>query len=180
MTCIIGLVDKGDVYMGGDSAGVDGLYLTIRADEKVFINGPFIMGFTTSFRMGQLLRYKFNPTAQTIQQDDMQYMVTTFIDAVRKCFTDNDFGETKKGGQFLVGYKGKLYTIDVDFQVGIPAKLYDAVGCGSDLALGAMYATPELDPLKRITTALKAASTFSAGVAAPFRTLKLPKIPAKK
>jgi hypothetical protein len=38
MTCIVGLVDKGDVYIGGDSAGVAGLSLSIRADEKVFGN----------------------------------------------------------------------------------------------------------------------------------------------
>lgn len=64
MTCIVGLVDKGSIYMGGDSAGVAGLSVTTRADEKVFLNGPFIMGFTTSFRMGQILRYKFVPPDQ--------------------------------------------------------------------------------------------------------------------
>ena len=37
MTCIAGLVDSnGDIYIGGDSAGVAGYDLTIRADEKVF------------------------------------------------------------------------------------------------------------------------------------------------
>lgn len=180
MTCIVGLVDKGDVYMGGDSAGVDGLNITIRADEKVFTNGPFIIGFTTSFRMGQLLRYKFSPPEQTIHQDNMQYMVTTFIDAVRKCFEDNEFGEKRKGGNFLVGYREQLYNIDVDFQVGIPGILYDAVGCGSNIALGAMYAASKLDPNKRIITALEAASAFSGGVAPPFRIVKLAKTPVKK
>ena len=38
MTCIVGLLDaNGDIYMGGDSAGVGGLSLTIRKDPKVFI-----------------------------------------------------------------------------------------------------------------------------------------------
>lgn len=180
MTCIVGLVDKGDVYLGGDSAGVAGLSLSIRADEKVFINGPFVMGFTTSFRMGQLLRYKFNPAVQTVSQNDMQYMVTTFIDAVRSCFSDNGFGSKSDGGTFLVGYHGQLYTIAGDFQVGIPSENYDSVGSGSDLALGAMHATSKLDPKKRILSALQAASHFNAGVAAPFRIIKLPKTPVKK
>jgi ATP-dependent protease HslVU (ClpYQ) peptidase subunit len=180
MTCIVGLVDKGDVYVGGDSAGVAGLSISIRADEKVFVNGPFIMGFTTSFRMGQLLRYKFNPAVQTVNQNDMQYMVTTFIDTARKCFEDNGFGDKSEGGTFLVGYHGQLYTINSDFQVGIPADRYDAVGSGSDLALGAMYATPKLTPIKRLTVALEAASAFNAGVAPPFRIIKLPKTPVKK
>lgn len=172
MTCIVGLIDKGNVYIGGDSAGVAGLSISIRSDEKVFFNGPFIMGFTTSFRMGQLLRYKFDPPKQTINQTDMQYMVTTFIDAARVCFKENGFGdkEASTGGTFLVGYHGKLYRIADDFQVGIPAEPFDAVGSGANLALGAMFAnaSTKLTPEKRIIQALDAASTFNAGVAPPY------------
>jgi ATP-dependent protease HslVU (ClpYQ) peptidase subunit len=175
MTCIVGLVDKGDVYIGGDSAGVAGLSLSIRADEKVFGNGPFIMGFTSSFRMGQLLRYKFSPPAQTVHQDDMEYMVTSFIDACRTCFSQNGFGdkEATVGGTFLVGYKSQLYTVEGDYQVGKLHAPFDAVGCGSDLALGALYASEGQPPEKRINLALAAASTFSAGVAPPFVILRL-------
>ena len=61
MTCIVGLEHKGKVYIGGDSAGVAGYSLSVRADQKVFINGNFIFGFTSSFRMGQILRFGFNP-----------------------------------------------------------------------------------------------------------------------
>lgn len=175
MTCIVGLVHNGDVYIGGDSAGVAGLSITIRSDEKVFGNGPFIMGFTTSFRMGQLLRYKLSPPAQTVHQGDMEYMVTSFIDACRQCFSQNGFGDkdASVGGNFLVGYHGKLYNIEGDYQVGVPKLPFDAVGCGSDLALGAMFATEGMSPEKRIGAALSAASTFSAGVAPPFTILRL-------
>lgn len=180
MTCIVGLVDKGTVYMGGDSAGVGGLSITIRTDEKVFINGPFIMGFTTSFRMGQLLRYKFDCPQQTNGQSDMEYMVTTFIDSVRKCFGQNGFGkipekDTNVGGNFLVGYKGHLYSIHSDFQVGRAALQYDACGCGEDIALGSLFSTVGKKPEQRVKIALEAASKFSAGVAPPFTLLKLPK-----
>ena len=101
-------------------------------------------------------------------------MVTSFIDTARKCFRDNGFGdkEATAGGTFLVGYNGKLYTINSDYQVGIPADTFDAVGSGSDLALGAMFATKNLEPVKRIKLALEAASTFNAGVAPPFRIVK--------
>lgn len=57
MTCIVGLVDGDRVILGGDSAGIAGWHLQLRADEKVFRNGPYAIGFTTSFRMGQILRY---------------------------------------------------------------------------------------------------------------------------
>ena len=57
MTCIVGLIDGRRVWMGGDSAGVSGLDITVRADAKVFRNGDFLIGFTSSFRMGQLLAF---------------------------------------------------------------------------------------------------------------------------
>jgi hypothetical protein len=177
MTCIVGIAEKGNVYLGGDSAGVGGLSITIRSDEKVFHNGPFIMGYTTSFRMGQLLRYKFNPPKQTVKQDDMEYMVNDFIDAVRACFADGGYGkssskEDNHGGCFLVGYNGILYQIDSDFQVGIPTAQYASVGCGEDLALGALHATKGQKPEVRLKAALEAATTFSAGVAAPYVYVK--------
>ena len=56
MTCIAGLVHDETVYLAGDSAGTSGWNLTVRADPKVFANDSYVMGFTTSFRMGQLLR----------------------------------------------------------------------------------------------------------------------------
>lgn len=177
-TCIVGIEEKGTVYIGADSAGISGLDITIRADEKVFINGPFIIGFTSSFRMGQLLRYKFDPPEQTVNvKDDMEYMVTTFIDSVRNLFKNNGFGdkEATSGGTFLVGYKGNLYTVHNDFQVGKSVLPYSAVGCGADFALGSMFSTKNMLPEKRIKLALEAASAFSAGVAPPFKILKLKK-----
>ena len=186
MTVIVGLVDNGTIYMGGDSAGIAGLSKTIRADEKVFRNGKMLFGFTTSFRMGQLLRYKFSPPEQTIiGQDDMSYMCCSFIDAVRQCFSGNGFGdkEATNGGTFLVGFNGVLYRIDSDHQVGISTAGYEAVGCGADLALGALHATVGFPPEIRVKRALEAAAAFSAGVSAPFTILKLEgakKVPGKK
>jgi len=176
MTCIAALVENNTVYMGGDSAGIAGLSITIRSDEKVFINGPFIVGITGSFRMSDLLRYKLDPPKQTVHQDDRSYLVTDFVDSLRKCFAVNGFGDKDAtvGGTFLLGYKGKLYSVQKDYQVGIPSTQYDAVGCGADLALGSLHSTAKLSlkPEQRIVMALEAASTFSAGVAPPFLVMK--------
>lgn len=177
MTVIVGLVENGTVYMGGDSAGVAGLSITVRSDEKVFNNGSFLIGITSSFRMRDILRYKFDPPKQTDKQDDLEYMVTDFIDAVRDAFGKNGFGSTQEkspnsGGQFMVGYKGKLYVVHSDFQVGIPTLGYDSVGCGSDIALGAMHATTGKNPEERVNSALSAAAEFSGGVCAPFVIIK--------
>jgi hypothetical protein len=177
MTVIVGLVDNGNVYIGGDSAGVAGLSVSIRADEKVFHNGPFIIGITSSFRMGQLLRYRLDAPKQTTNQTDMEYMVTDFIDAVRKCFADGGFGTTAAnsdhvGGTFLVGYNGSLYHIGSDFQVGQPLWKYDSVGCGSDIAKGSLFSSKEKSPEVRLKLSLEASAAFSGGVLAPFYIVK--------
>ena len=181
MTCIIALAQDAYVYMGGDSAGVDitTLELTVRTDAKVFITGSFIFGFTTSFRMGQLLQYSFTPPEHPPEKCDMAYMVTDFIDAIREVFSTKGFltklNEGEVGGDFLVGYHGKIYEIANDFQVGTVAVNYSSVGCGAAFAQGVMFATSEMaSPEDRIILALDAAEYFSGGVSKPYKILKLP------
>ena len=57
MTCIVALKQEGNIYIGGDSAGVSGNNIRTRADQKVFKKSGIVFGFTTSFRMGQLIKY---------------------------------------------------------------------------------------------------------------------------
>ena len=179
MTCIVGLVHKKKVYMGGDSAGVGGLDLDVRADPKVFQNGPFLMGYTSSFRMGQLLRFQFKPPVQKIK-DVEEYMVTKFIPVVLTLFekhwwVTNKEQDERKGGQFLVGYKGRLFKIYGDFQVAWNHKPFDACGCGADYAKGAMDVLHGIDlltPEEKVTKALESAESFSGGVRGPFMIMK--------
>lgn len=181
MTCIVGWVEDNDVYIGADSAGTNLQFgQRIRADEKVFVKGEMIFGFTSSFRMGQLLRYSLKIPEQSAKQGDYEYMCTSFMDAVLKTLRSKRYAKTEKGrisiGTFLVGYKGNLYEIESDLQVAKTMINYESVGCGDDLAMGALHAltkAKKLKPEKRIRMALEAASTFSAGVAPPFKILKL-------
>lgn len=171
MTCIVGVTLNNKVYIGGDSAGVGGYDLVHRKDEKVFKNGDFLFGFTSSFRMGQLLRYSFSPPPMKENQDLYAYMVTDFIDAVRYCMKNGGYMRkedgAEEGGHFLVGHKGRLFHIEGDFQVGESVESYASVGCGSSYAMGSMFSTEGMDPQERINIALKAAERFSAGVCGP-------------
>lgn len=179
MTCIVGLVDtNGHVIIGGDSAGVGGLDISIRTDPKVFQNGPFLMGMCGSFRMGQLLHHTFRPPVHPKGMDDYKFMVTLVMDAVRKCFKEGGYASIymaqEIGGCFLMAYNSKLYRIDNDYQVGIPTEGYSAVGCGDQIAHGAMFATSGKGGEERIKVALQAAAHFSAGVRGPFILMDMP------
>ncbi len=179
MTCIAAIKHEGKVYIGADSAAGKGTYLTLRADEKVFKNGKFGFGFTSSFRMGQLLRYRLSPPEQKGSQGDVEFMNTSFIDAVRKCLKSGGYAKVdnnvEKGGVFIVGYKGQIYKIESDFQVAIPLANYDSCGCGEDIALGALHVLDKQKkrPREKILAALKAAQAFSSAVREPFKIISV-------
>jgi hypothetical protein len=172
VTCIVGLADGGDIWIGGDSAGVAGLDLVVRADQKVFRNGEFLFGFTSSFRMGNLLRFKLSLPRRYPGTDVYEFMVTSFVDAVRDCLKAGGFArkdnEVESGGAFLVGYAGQLFEIGSDYQVGQNVDGFAALGCGAPVALGALFVTQGQPAEQRLLTALAAAERFSAGVRAPF------------
>ena len=177
MTCIVGLTDRGRVYLGGDSAGTAGYSQIIRADKKVFLKGPFAYGFTTSFRMGQVIRYNFREPFAHVGCDPFEYLVGPFIHALRACLGAAGWKRTEhgveSGGTFLVGWRGGLYAVHSDFQVEQSVYPYNAVGCGADLALGSLWSTIGRGNVNRVTAALGAASAFSAGVAPPFEVVEL-------
>ena len=173
MTCIVGIAQQGKVWLGADSAGTaDDFSQMVRVDRKVFHNGPYIMGFTGSYRMGQLLAYSLTPPTCSEEDDVMEFMCTRFIDDVRQCLKDGGFArikdEEEEGGTFLVGYRQHLFRIDDDYHVGESIHGFDAVGCGELIAIGSLYSTTGRKPKNRIQVALEAASNFSAGVRGPF------------
>jgi hypothetical protein len=164
--------------MGGDSAGSDGETIRTRADEKVFRRGPFVMGFTSSFRMGQLLRYSLHPPEHPAGMSGHEYMATILVDAVRECLKAGGFAtkenETETGGTFLIGYRGRVYEVSSDYQVAITADGFTAVGCGAQTALGALHATGDRPPEERLQVALEAAERFCPEVRGPFVFLAEP------
>ena len=189
MTAIVGLVQDGEVWMGADSAGVYPSYeMTITKHPKVFRVGGMLIGFTSSWRMGQILQYGL-PGFQALdsvihepyaQADAFVTVCTTFIEWCRDVFKAAGYATKEKyaeiGGQFLVGYRGRLFKVESDYSVGEAAIGFDAIGCGALPALGSLY-TSRLSggPEYRIEKALMAAEKFSAGVRSPFTILKLEK-----
>lgn len=174
MTCIVGIETEDGVIMGADSMAADGSWFAhVRTDApKVFALREYLFGFTTSFRMGDLLRYHLTlppPPKSRVHR----HMVTAVIPAIRECLKSGGFATTangaEAGGDFLMATRGRLYHVASDYQVGRSAHGYDAAGCGSSIALGALAATGGQEPRKRLRSALVAAERHSAGVRRPWR-----------
>jgi ATP-dependent protease HslVU (ClpYQ) peptidase subunit len=172
MTCVIGIIDNDRVFIGGDSAAVAGWTRRRTLLQKVFRRGPFLIGYTTSFRMGQLLEHQLLVPKQDDRESNMGFMVNKFIEATRALLKERGFSKiesnNESGGKFMVGYRGRLYSIESDFQVGEMAEGFDAIGSGSEFALGAMSALNALPPKRRILRSLEIASEYNMGVCAPF------------
>jgi ATP-dependent protease HslVU (ClpYQ) peptidase subunit len=172
----VGYIDKKTkkVTIGGDSASVADISITVRKDVKVFRNKDFIIGCTSSFRMAQLLRFSFKPP-DIKSKDIYEYMCTNFINEVRNCFENGGYLQKytdgdEKGGTFLVAYKNRLFKIYDDFQVAESVDIFDAVGCGADFALGSLFtvSSEKLAAKEKVIHALESASYFSGGVRPPF------------
>ena len=175
MTCIVGVIDKSRVVIGGDSSGVSGYDAVTRKDEKVFRNDDFVIGCTTSFRMAQLLKYSFVPPVVDDTIDFLKYMCTDFVNELRSCFRIGGFLQleengTDKGGFFLVGYRDRLFRIESDFNVSETTQGYIACGSGEDYALGSIFSSiGRGNAIKDVVLeALECAAHFNTAVSSPF------------
>lgn len=180
MTCIIGLAHEDKVYIGGDSMAADGWNQRETKLRKVFHAGQFLIGYTSSFRMGQILQYHLAVRQQYDNETDEQYMVIAFAETVRALLRDKGYARiesnNEEGGHFVVGYKSEVYHMASDYQINHYADGLVSVGCGSQYALGAMLALSQIepDPHKRILKSLEVSADLCNGVMAPFRVETLP------
>lgn len=171
MTCIVGVVDQGRVFIGGDSGAFSGWSANIRVDAKVFEAGGFVYGVCGSPRINQILRYVFQPPP-FLGGDPMAYMVCQFIPELRAVMGRevNDAARTEIPGNssFLVGFAGRLFEVWPDWQVAETAEGVSALGCAREPALGALYAARWMLPRVALEVALDAAVALNAGVRKPF------------
>ena len=176
MTCIIGLEHEGKVYMGADSANADDYSINVSGNPKLFRLGPFLIGFTSSWRMGQLLQYQLSDVVIQTIEDDLTYLVRHFIEPVRACLKDYGYAEVKEnqetGGYFLIAFNERVYKVQSDFSDLHDVKGVQCVGSGGNYAEAAMLALTALPPKKRIREALKIAAALSPSVCAPFHIEK--------
>lgn len=177
MTAIVGMEENGMVWIGGDSAAASGWRVRKSALPKVFKVGPFLIGYTSSFRMGQLLEHHLEVAPQDdTHQSDLAYLVREFIPVVRDLLKSGGYttieNNSESGGFFLLGYNGRLYEVNSDFQVNHYTDGFAALGCGEDFALGALSAlldtSPDMPARDKVTIALDAATRLSGGVTPPY------------
>lgn len=181
MTCIVGIEHRGTVWLGGDSAATDGaMNRVIIKDPKVFLRGEVGFGVCGSPKVMDALAHGMElPTQEG--GEDRAFLVSQLVPAIREglkkldAVVEHPARGTFFEGSMLVGYRGKLYQLEGNFQLIHSSDGYDSVGSGSLHALGSLATTSDVrDPKKRLLVALDAA-TKNAGVAPPFVLVKVKK-----
>lgn len=174
MTCVIGMERDGKVYMGADSQTSTAEWKARTKMNKVFFRDGerFLFGTSGSVRMNNLLHYALEIPYRNPEMSAEQYMVTDFINAVRATFRaggwlykDND---REWSGVFMVGYEGKLWIVDTDFQIARLDPALHCLGSGDQYAYGAMLALDALAPTTRIKAALEIAGRLCPSVGGPY------------
>jgi len=181
MTCIVGLVENGIVYMGGDSAACDDSSLQIIRGSKVFKKDGFLFGISGNPRMSDILKYNFEIPPIDEDQDILEYMYRYFVPDLEKCLLEN--GVLIKQNEIissdawvLIGYQGKLFILESHFHLSESSLNYNAIGSGMDAALGCLYGLMEsecihIDPKIKLNLALRASERFNCNVRRPFTIL---------
>jgi len=169
MSTVIGIVENGEVYIGADSLASteDGDVRPMKC-KKIFKNGPYLFGFIGSVRGGQVLYPDYFEPPENIME-----MPDAIIKQLSEkgCLIMSEQQQSLQACNFLIGYKGKLYEILVDFQL-TEIENYTAIGSGSCYAFGSLHTTEKMKddftPLMRLELALEAAEEFSTSTRRPF------------
>ena len=170
MTCIVGINTGKKIIIAGDRLGSDG-FTYGKYHEKVFAKDGFIFGVTGSYRVMQLIKYKFVIPKMNVGQEVDNYIYNDFTDAFIKLIRENNCAIKKDNidsmeACLLFGFKNKLYQMESNFQILNNQKGYDAIGSGCYHAVSSLYSTNDFNitPEDRLKRAIICASEFVLSV----------------
>ncbi len=192
MTIVVGLIDQdGRAYMGADTVRSNGNRYVDRnskltrmvvkrpyrakSQEIANRNGHILVGTSGSIRAGQVIGEMHAPDWPA-GLSAYRYLVGPFAAAASDALREaGQMGKSPAQSDeaeltMMVAIDGCLFVIWQDFSVTQPAEPYAAIGSGTDIALGALFAMRNVVAPARniIRDALRAASAYDDACGAPF------------
>jgi ATP-dependent protease HslVU (ClpYQ) peptidase subunit len=144
MTCIVAFRDEEEnIILAGDKMGSDSYSKMIVKEPKVFKNGDFAIGYTDSFRMGQLLKHVWTPPERKMEQETDNYLYADVTKSLREMFKENGFGDDDNNdfGAFIMIYEDRI--LEMQGEMSLLEHETDIVSVGA----GCYHATAALQVL---------------------------------
>ena len=161
MTVIAAFEGEDKYWIASDSQGVGGGTM-IERGTKLIKKNNYIVGFTYSYRVADLIRESKNLPADIRNLKDLR----KFRDEIKKALTDDKLVGKRTAGDgehpitvIIISSSG-IYEIEADYQIHkIQKNSYAATGSGIDTALGALYSCKKLkvDGKEAVKLAVKSA-----------------------
>jgi ATP-dependent protease HslVU (ClpYQ) peptidase subunit len=177
MTCIVGIVNNGKIWMGSDSCISDSVLSETVPIDKVMIKKNVMIGVAGNFRLFDLIDQHYYGIKKSIKSN---YIRGDFIENIISILevnkmlgkNENDIMELSENN-LLIGFDKKLYYIEKSLAVfNCPSWGY-AIGSGSDVAKGSLLSTQDKKPKDRIMSALYASTMVCSDVKEPFKIYTL-------
>lgn len=174
MSLVVAVKDKGRVVLGSDkqaSTGYSKSHDTTKIWEVQELGGA-LMGGVGSMRASQVIQYSrlidMNEVADKGGSIDTDFVINCLVPMIVGQLRVNGVVTTPPEDKdqacstmipnvFIFAYGDKAWMIWHDLSVSELGD-YLAIGSGSDIANGALYATRGKDPFKRIVTCINAAA----------------------
>lgn len=135
MTAIVGLESGGRVYIAGDSAATDDHLQASESDGKVWVQGPYVIGFCGLFRQAGLLRSGWVPPEPPATKL-LPFIRTSVVRSLERYLFE--YGVTLEGTELLVGVHGKLFHVEENLAVHRYSRKVAAIGEGGCSALASV------------------------------------------
>src|SRR4051812_20592754 len=108
MTCIVAFKTKKGVIMGADSCAGRGSQAVAVKTAKVSDVGEYLIGYTSSFRMGQILHHAMGAKKHNEKYDLTWHLVNVLVPEIREAFRSGGYLQNEngqeKGGEFLLAH----------------------------------------------------------------------------
>lgn len=166
------MIDKDGVgHIACDSVGSSYHTKNVYTTPKIFTVGDMLVGFTSSYRMGQILQYQLTLPAATVGQDLDGWLHVGFVDAVRQVLKENGYlhveNNAETSGTFLIVVAGRIFTVQEDMSLLESQDCFEACGSGEDYARATMHCLVGYgveDPALILTEAIETATKYVPSV----------------
>lgn len=177
MSCVVGIADGKNVWMGCDSAITAGSEKSQVEVDKIIRRGKMLIGWAGGVWAGQRLKFEFKrlPNRKGTPADEYVYHI---VKRIKKILNGDALAEV----QLLIGFEDWLYTTDSMWAM-TPVKpqgdrpdhpLYYSIGIAEDTVMSSFRHIYDehglLDPPLIIEMVLKEAECRHEGVRPPYKS----------